>query len=187
MSRFTISHTSLAGLTVVQRKNSQDERGFLSKLFCVQELGSVGWEATIAQVNHTYTKSKGTVRGMHFQIAPYSERKLVSCIRGSVWDVAVDIRAGSSTFLKWHAEVLSADNLKALNIPQGFAHGFQALTDDAELIYMHTESYVPNSEAGMHPCDPLIQIHWPLPISQMSTRDDSHAKISDSFLGVLDS
>ena len=105
-----------------------DARGFLSRLFCAEELRAAGWTGPIAQINHTHTARKGTVRGMHFQYPPHAEMKLVSCLRGEVWDVAVDIRAGSQTFLRWHAEILSADNGRALLIPQGFAHGFQALT-----------------------------------------------------------
>ena len=128
MNRFRIQSTPLSGLQVITRQMLGDHRGFLSRLFCADELAQAGWTKPIAQINHTYTAKKGTVRGMHFQHPPHAEMKLVSCIRGEVWDVAVDLRANSPTFLHWHAEVLSADNHKALLIPEGFAHGFQTLS-----------------------------------------------------------
>ena len=127
MSRLAIQATPIAGLKIIQRTTISDTRGFLSRIFCADELASAGWVWPIAQINHTLTKIPGTVRGMHFQFPPRAEAKLVSCIRGAVWDVAVDIRRGSPTYLNWHAEELSAANQRALLIPPGFAHGFQTL------------------------------------------------------------
>lgn len=177
MRRFTVSNLPLAGLKLVERQRIGDSRGFLSRLFCAEELAAAGWVKPIAQINHTYTAMRGTVRGMHFQRPPHAEMKLVSCIRGEVWDVAVDVRAGSPTFLHWHAERLSADSGRALLIPEGFAHGFQTLTDDAELLYCHSAAYSAGDEAGLNPLDERLAITWPLPISELSARDAAHPLI----------
>ena len=131
-TRFDILNTSIAGLHLVQRKPIGDSRGYLERLFCAEELYNLIPGKNIKQVNHTLTKNVGTVRGMHFQRPPYAETKLVSCLRGEVFDVAVDLRHDSPTFLHWYGERLSAENHKTLVIPEGFAHGFQTLTDDCE-------------------------------------------------------
>jgi dTDP-4-dehydrorhamnose 3,5-epimerase len=161
-----------------------DDRGFLSRIFCAQELAPSGWDKPIAQINHTYTCTKGTVRGLHFQHQPYCEMKLVSVIRGEIWDVAVDLRKGSATFLQWHAEVLSAENGRAILIPEGFAHGFQSLTDDVELLYCHSVAYNPLAECGLHPSDTRLAIKWPLTISEISERDQNHSLIDRDFSGI---
>jgi dTDP-4-dehydrorhamnose 3,5-epimerase len=179
MSRFQIVDTPLGGLKVIQRTQSGDERGFLSRIFCASELASAGWRKPIAQINHTHTQGRGTVRGMHFQRGAHAEMKLVSCLRGAVWDVAVDLRADSPTFLWWHAEELSARNHRALLIPEGFAHGFQALEDDCELLYLHSTAYAPDAEVGINPQDPRLAIAWPLPVTQLSARDASHPMLND--------
>ena len=184
MSRFTLIETGIGGLRIVERQRLGDERGFLSRLFCAEELASAGWDKPVAQINHTWTQARGTVRGLHFQRPPHAEMKLVTCLRGAVWDVAVDLRAGSPTFLHWHAEELSADNAHALLIPQGFAHGFQALTPDAELLYCHSHPYTPAAEAGLHPQDARLAIAWPLPLAELSPRDAGHARLTDAFEGL---
>lgn len=174
MSSFIIHSTPLAKLRVVERQKLGDSRGFLSRLFCTEELQSAGWVAPVAQINHTLTQKRGTVRGMHFQNAPHAEAKLVSCIRGAVYDVAVDVRAGSPTFLQWYGQELSASNCMALLIPEGFAHGFQALEDDCELLYLHSTAYAPAAEAALNALDPRLAITWPLPITERSMRDTQH-------------
>lgn len=184
MNRFSVSELPLRGLNLIERQRLGDSRGFLSRIFCAEELATVGWCKPIAQINHTYTASRGTVRGMHFQRPPHPEMKLVSCIHGEVWDVAVDVRADSPTFLHWQAERLSADNGQALLIPEGFAHGFQTLTDDVELLYCHSAVYNSNAEAGLNPQDARLAITWPLPISELSTRDADHPPIESEFEGV---
>ncbi len=184
MSRFTITDLPLAGLKRVQRQRLGDNRGFLARLFCAEELATAGWAKPIVQINHTYTAKQGTVRGMHFQRPPHAEMKLVSCIRGEVWDVAVDLRVGSPTYLHWHAERLSAQNGCALLIPEGFAHGFQALTDDVELLYCHSAAYAVQAEGGLNPNDPRLGIAWPLAIAELSARDAGHALITADFEGV---
>ena len=141
-------------------------------------MAHAGWRKPIAQINHTFTQRQGTVRGMHFQRAPHAEMKLVNCIRGTVFDVAVDLRASSETFLRWHAEELTPDNGRSLLIPEGFAHGFQALSDDCELVYLHSAAYAPGAEAGVNPLDPRLGVCWPLPITEMSTRDAGHPMLN---------
>lgn len=184
MNRFTIADTPLGGLKTVQRQRLEDSRGFLTRIFCAEEMRNAGWDHPIAQINHTYTARKGTVRGMHYQIPPHAEVKLITCIRGEVWDVAVDIRRDSPTFLHWHAESLSAANGKAMLVPEGFAHGFQSLTDDAELLYCHSAAYAAQAEAGLSPTDPLLEIDWPLPIVEMSARDSQHPPLDRRFTGI---
>ena len=148
MSRFTITKLPLVDLKIIECKRLVDSRGFLARLFCAEVLFALGWLKPIAQINHTYTARRGTLRGMHYQQPPCAEMKLVSCLQGEVWDVAIDLRAGSPTFLQWHAEVLSADNNRAMLIPEGFAHGFQTLTDDVQLLYCHSAPHSPDTEVA---------------------------------------
>jgi dTDP-4-dehydrorhamnose 3,5-epimerase len=184
VSRFTIRDTPIADLKLVERQQLGDSRGFLSRLFCADELAVAGWHKPIIQINQTFTQKQGTMRGMHFQRPPHAEMKLVTCLRGAVWDVAVDLRAGSPTFLQWHAEELSAANHRALLIPDGFAHGFQSLSGDCELIYLHSEAYAPEAEAGLNPQDPMLSISWPLAISELSARDAQYPMLDHQFKGV---
>jgi dTDP-4-dehydrorhamnose 3,5-epimerase len=184
MSRFLIKDTALQGLKAIERTCVGDDRGYLSRLFCSAELHSAGWQFPIAQINHTFTRKRGLVRGMHYQNFPDSEDKLVTCIRGEIWDVAVDLRAGSSTFLRWYGRQLSKDNQTALLIPKGFAHGFQALSDEVEMIYLHSKPYVADSDAGIQPIDPTIGICWPLPIAKLSAKDSNYPLIYPEFEGV---
>ena len=143
--RFDILRTKLPGLELIQRRPIEDGRGFLERLFCADELGPLLAGKAIVQINRTSTSRRGTVRGLHFQYPPYAETKLISCLQGEVFDVAVDLRRGSPTFLSWHGEILSAANHRTLLIPEGFAHGFQTATDDCELLYLHTAPYRPAS------------------------------------------
>jgi len=184
MARFTVTPTSLAGVVIVERQRIGDARGFLSRIFCVDELRAAGFVLPVVQINHTMTETAGTLRGLHFQHPPHAEDKLVTCLRGRVFDVAVDLRAGSPTFLGWHAEEISADNGRALLIPQGCAHGFQTLEDGCELLYLHSRAYAPDAEAGLSPLDPSLGIAWPLPVTTISARDDGHPVIQEDFTGV---
>lgn len=162
-----------------------DQRGFLERMFCREELESIVGGRTIAQINRTLTYAAGTVRGMHYQYPPYAETKIVSCTKGEVYDVAVDLRRGSGTFLRWHAEVLSENNNKTFVIPEGFAHGFQTLTDNCEMIYFHTAPYSSKAEGVVNVIDPRVAIHWPLPISGQSPRDLSAPLLTEEFGGVI--
>lgn len=184
MGRFDFLPTSISGLTLVQRKRYEDERGFLSRFYCAREFEMAGMRKAISQINHTLTHRAGAVRGMHYQTPPHAELKVVSCLHGEIFDVAVDLRQGSPTFLKWHAEVLSAKNQRSMLIPEGFAHGFQALGDDCEIIYLHTASYEQSAEAALNPLDSRLEIGWPMPITEMSVRDRNHPMVAADFEGV---
>jgi dTDP-4-dehydrorhamnose 3,5-epimerase len=184
VSRLQIEDTPLAGLKRVRRMPLGDARGFLVRLFCADELKGAGWSAPLAQVNQTRTLQRGSVRGLHFQHPPHAEKKLVHCLRGEVFDVAVDLRRGSPTFLRWHGERLSGDNGTALLIPEGFAHGLQTLTGDVDMLYCHSAAYVAAAEGGIHPREPRVGIEWPLPIGALSPRDDGHAFLDAGFAGI---
>lgn len=183
-SRFETTETPLRGLRLLQRRPLGDQRGYLERVFCATELRPLLDGRSIAQINHTLTSARGTVRGMHFQFPPFTETKLVSCLHGEVFDVAVDLRTGSETFLHWHAEILSGDNYRTLLIPDGFAHGFQTLTEDCEMLYLHTAEYRAEAEGGIDALDPRVGIAWPLPLAERSTRDAGHPPLSDDFAGV---
>lgn len=184
MTRLTVNDLPLRGLKRVERQRLGDARGFLARVFCADELALAGWHSPVAQINHSFTAARGTVRGMHFQRPPQAEMKLVSCLRGEVWDVAVDLRIDSPTYLKWHAERLSAENNRALLIPEGFAHGFQTLSDNVELLYCHSAAYAPDAEDGLNPRDPHLAIAWPLPVTELSTRDAALPSLSAAFQGI---
>ncbi|MFZ3115593.1 MAG: dTDP-4-dehydrorhamnose 3,5-epimerase [Syntrophales bacterium] len=183
-NRFNFHPTPLDGVWVVQRRSVEDPRGFFCRFFCAEEFQAIGFKKPIAQINHTLTVKKGAIRGLHFQYPPYSEGKVVSCLRGEVYDVAVDIRKGSPTFLQWHGEILSAANQRSLLIPEGFAHGFQALTENCELLYLHSEVFCPQTEGAFHVADPRIGIVWPVTITELSERDRNHSFIDFDFKGM---
>jgi dTDP-4-dehydrorhamnose 3,5-epimerase len=182
--RFDIVETPLRGVVVLQRKPIGDSRGYLERLFCTTELAPLLDGKSVVQMNRTLTAKRGTVRGLHFQRPPHAETKLVTCLRGEVFDVAVDLREGSPTFLQWHAELLTGTNHKTLLIPEGFAHGFQCLSDDCEMLYLHTAAYAPGAESGVSVEDPKIGIRWPEPVTEMSPRDAAHPPLSEAFRGV---
>ncbi|MGB5832920.1 MAG: dTDP-4-dehydrorhamnose 3,5-epimerase family protein, partial [Thiohalocapsa sp.] len=181
MCRFSLQPAPLKGLSVLQRHLIRDQRGSLDRLLCLDELKPLLGERTIVQVNYTVTAKSGTIRGMHFQYPPHAEMKLVTCLHGEIFDVAVDLRTGSPTFLNWHGEHLSANSHRTLAIPEGFAHGFQTLTDHCELLYLHTAAYQPDAEGGLDALDPVLAIRWPLPVSERSARDQAHAPITAAF------
>ena len=170
-SRFTFTPTALQGLLAVERQRLADRRGFLSRMYCAQEFSALGFAEPVAQINMTLTRQRGAVRGLHFQHPPYAEDKLVSCIHGMIFDVAVDLRSESKTFLKWHGEILSAENCKSLLIPKGFAHGFQTLLDNTEVCYQMSASYAPDCARGIRWNDPRLGIEWPLSDRIQSQRD----------------
>ena len=184
MARFQFETTPLPGLLLVRRDAAVDARGFLSRLFCADEFAAAGWRRPIAQINHTSTRTAATVRGLHFQYPPHTEAKLVTCVRGSVFDVAVDVRRDSPTWLHWHAAILSEANACSFLIPEGFAHGFQALQGDCEMIYLHTAAYSREAEGALNATDPRLAIAWPLPIGERSERDAAHPLIDATFEGV---
>jgi dTDP-4-dehydrorhamnose 3,5-epimerase len=182
---FDVIDTPIPGLKIIQRESFHDDRGFLTRLYCDDNFKLIGIDKPIRQINQTNTKKKGTLRGMHFQRPPFAEIKLVSCIRGKIFDVAVDLRKNSPTFLKWHGEVLSQTNQRSFLIPEGFAHGFQALTDNCELIYLHTAPYSREFEDALNLMDKKLDITWPLKIFNLSKRDQSHPIIKNDFEGII--
>lgn len=184
MARFDFTPTPLSGLTLVQRKVNEDPRGFLSRFFCADEFREAGMDLPIAQINHTLTRSKGAVRGFHFQYPPHAETKLVSCLQGEIFDVAVDLRRESPTFLHWHGVTLSGRNRQSLLIPQGYAHGFQTLQEDCELIYLHSAAFHPSAEGAVNVVDPALRVVWPLAIAELSERDRHHKMIEPNFQGI---
>jgi len=184
MTELRLLELPLPGLFSLQHKVHEDERGRFARLFCEGTLAAFGQTFHIRQINHSRTAKKGSVRGLHFQKPPHAEAKLITCLRGAVWDVAVDIREGSPTFLRWHAEHLEAGDGRSLLLPPGFAHGFQALNDDAELLYLHSADYAPEHEGGLAAEDPRLAIDWPLPVKNLSARDAAHPRLDDSFQGV---
>jgi dTDP-4-dehydrorhamnose 3,5-epimerase len=173
--------TFISNLIVVETSPVKDSRGAFARFYCESDLRELIGERRILQINHSLTSNIGAVRGMHFQAPPYAEMKLVRCLRGRVWDVAVDLRAGSPTFLKWHAEELSPNNARMMVIPEGFAHGFQAIEPESELLYLHTSFYNPTAERGLRHDDPLLGIKFPLAVTQLSDRDSEHPLIESNF------
>jgi len=163
--------TPLAGAYVVELERLQDERGFFARSFCQEEFRRHGLKPAIAQCNVSWNRRRGTLRGLHFQAAPHEEAKVVRCTRGAIWDVIVDLRKGSATARRWHAVELTADNRRALYIPAGFAHGFQTLAEDSEVLYQMSEFYHPESARGVRWDDPTLAIPWPLKDPVMSPRD----------------
>lgn len=184
MARFTIYDTPLSPLKIIERTVIEDSRGYLERLYCADELRPIFGDRRIVQITHTMTLARGTVRGMHFQRAPHCELKVVSCLRGEVFDVAVDLRRTSPTFLKWHGERLSERNRRSLVVPEGFAHGFQALDDACEIIYFHTAMHNEAAEDGLNPLDERVAIAWPEPVAGLSSRDAGFSGVTTDFSGV---
>jgi dTDP-4-dehydrorhamnose 3,5-epimerase len=184
MQRFTLIETPIQGLMVIERHPIRDSRGYLERLYCTGELEPVLGSRRIVQINRTLTTRSGSVRGMHLQYPPHAETKVVSCLQGEIFDVAVDLRQGSPTLLHWHAVRLSADNHRMLMIPEGFAHGFQTLCDDCELLYLHTAAYQPAAEGGIDALDPRLGIAWPLSVTDRSERDRGLPAVTNTFVGI---
>jgi dTDP-4-dehydrorhamnose 3,5-epimerase len=176
--------TGLAGVFVVESQAVSDQRGFFMRLFCGNELESILAGRQIVQINQSITKSVGAVRGMHIQNPPHAEMKFVRCLRGKAWDVAVDLRMDSPTFLKWYAVELTPGNSRMLVIPEGCAHGYQCLEENSELLYLHTAPYTPAAEGGVPYNDPKLDIRWPLPATDVSVRDLALLPIAPDFFGI---
>ncbi len=176
--------TPIAGAYVIDLECFEDERGIFTRTFCQKEFEAVGFHKQIVQINHSATIQKGTIRGIHYQLPPACETKIVRCIQGKVFDVMVDLRKNSATFMQWYGVELSKDNQRMAFIPDGFAHGFQALTGNSELIYLSSEFYNLEYERGLRFNDPALAIEWPLPVTVISTKDKKHPFIDHNFKGV---
>jgi len=181
MGCLTIIQTPLAGLHVVQTRPVGDQRGSFARLFCAVELAPLGLPGPIAQINHSFTAAAGTVRGLHFQRPPKAEAKLIRCLKGRVLDVAWTCAPARPRTSNGDAVELTPENHLAFYLPQGFAHGFQTLTPDCELLYLHTECYSPEHEGGLRHDDPALGISWPLPAAGLSERDRAHPLVSQGF------
>jgi dTDP-4-dehydrorhamnose 3,5-epimerase len=179
-----ISESRIPGVWIAESNSHQDHRGAFSRLFCSREEQPFLGGRSIVQINHSMTSSIGAVRGMHFQHPPDAEMKIVRCIRGRVFDVAVDLRKDSPTFLKWTSVELTPANRLAFIIPEGCAHGFQVLEEHSELLYLHTAFYSPTLEGAVRFDDPKIAINWPLQPTDLSARDLGHPYLDESFEGL---
>lgn len=174
----------IAGAAIAETKPHADHRGVFGRFFCREELGLVFGKREIVNVNFSRTSKAGSIRGLHFQHPPKAEMKLVRCLRGAVFDVIVDLRAGSPTFLQWHGEILSAENLRMMILPEGVAHGFQTMENDTEMLYLHTEFFSPAHDSGVRYDDPKIGIDWPLPVAQLSDKDTNYPLMTENFKGL---
>jgi dTDP-4-dehydrorhamnose 3,5-epimerase len=165
------TETPLAGAFVIALEPREDERGFFARAFCQNELAEHGLPNEIVQANLSFNHKRGTLRGMHMQVPPHGEDKMVRCIAGAIWDAIVDLRPGSPTYLKWFGVELSAANRLMLYVPKGFAHGYQSLTDGSEVLYMVTQFYTPGAERGLRWNDPAFGIPWPVSDPILSPKD----------------
>jgi dTDP-4-dehydrorhamnose 3,5-epimerase len=170
--------TSIDGALVIRPERIEDERGFFARTFCVRELAEHGIDPTVVQRSVSYNRRRGTLRGMHYQIAPHGENKLVSCMRGSVHDVIIDLRPGSVSYRRWFGVDLTADGFETLFIPKGCAHGFITLTDDALVHYELSEFYHPESARGVRYDDPAFGVEWPMAPVVINARDAGYALVS---------
>ncbi|BFU93480.1 MAG: dTDP-4-dehydrorhamnose 3,5-epimerase [Nitrospira sp.] len=178
------AETSLPGSYVVEVEKHEDERGFFARSWCVREFAAKGLDPHLVQCNVSFNKLKGTLRGLHYQIPPHAEVKLVRCTKGSLFDVIVDLRKDSPTFLKWFAIELTATNHRMLYIPKLFAHGFQTLEDDTEISYQMSEFYEPAASKGIRWNDPSLGINWPEADKTMSQKDQSYPDLEAGHIGL---
>ena len=176
--------TALVGCYIIDMTPIEDSRGWFSRVFCKQEFAQAGIDIDPVQINHSFNTQVGTLRGMHYQLPPFSEGKLIRCIAGAVQDIAVDIRAESATFLQYVAVELSATNRKMIYIPPGFAHGFITLQANTELLYHHSQYYTPGVEAGINHADHYLNIKWTKEIEVISERDKKLPMLAPSFKGI---
>lgn len=165
--------THLAGVRLIDMDPRGDERGFFSRTMCAEEFAKEGMIDRYPQINTSYSARRGTLRGLHFQYAPYAEAKLVKCIHGAIWDVIVDLRGASPTYLQHEGVELTSENRRQIYVPPGFAHAFLTLTDDAEVIYPVSTSYTASAEGGLRYDDPLLGIEWPTNVTTVSAKDRS--------------
>jgi dTDP-4-dehydrorhamnose 3,5-epimerase len=184
MSRFEFEKTHIDGLYVISPKPIKDDRGYFERFFCKEDFSDIGLDKEIVQINHSFSKGKGTIRGLHYQLSPCAETKIVRCLRGNIYDIAVDIRKDSPTFLQWFGIELSEDNGQYLYIPEGFAHGFQSLSEECEIIYLVTNNYSSDKERGLSVFDEKINIKWPIECTNISSKDENTLQINNDFKGI---
>lgn len=178
-----LQETKLKGSYLIDLNKNEDPSGFLNKIFCQKNLSSLLKGKSIHQVNRTFSRKKSLVRGLHFQKPPHAEIKIVYCIKEKVWDLAVDLRKGSPTFLHYHSVNLTEDNFQCFFILEEFVLDFQTLTPNCEILYFHTEDYNIESEVVINSIDPCISINWPKIITERSERDNKNPMLDKNFLG----
>ncbi len=174
--------TFLKGAFVLEVQKLNDDRGFFGRSWCKNEMEERGLNGNVVQTNTSFSSKKGTLRGMHYQKHPYEETKLIRCTKGAIYDVIVDLRKESPTYLCWFGIELTADNYKMLYVPEKFAHGFITLKDDSEVTYQVTQFYTPGAESGIRFNDPLINIDWPAPVTVISEKDKAHPDFEEILL-----
>jgi dTDP-4-dehydrorhamnose 3,5-epimerase len=176
--------TKIKGVYEIECSAFSDERGGFYRIIDKEDFAQINFTKEFVQVNRSGNFKKGTLRGMHFQLPPFSETKVIQCIKGKVFDVAVDLRKNSPTFLHWISMELSEENRKIILIPEGCAHGFQTLEDNSEILYLHTQSYKPDFQSAIRFDEPLVNIQWKIPVSVISERDKNHPLLDKSFKGL---
>ena len=176
--------TPLEGAYLINLEKYEDERGFFARVFCESEFQEMGLSSRFIQVNNSLTGSKGTIRGMHYQLEPSAEVKIVRCIRGSLYDAIIDLRPDSSSFGKWFGSELSAENRQMMYVPKGVAHGFLTLEDNTETFYFASNSYSPDLERGIRFDDPYFGVEWPIPVTESSQKDKSFPAFDPEWHGV---
>ncbi|MFM7471813.1 MAG: dTDP-4-dehydrorhamnose 3,5-epimerase [Nodosilinea sp. LVE1205-7] len=172
------TESPLAGAYVIDVDKKADNRGFFARTFCAEEFNNLGIKSQVAQINICYSSTQGTLRGLHYQVPPACETKLIRCTRGAIYDVIIDLRPDSPTYLKYFGVELSADNHRALYVPEMFANGYQTLTPEAEIVYVVSEFYAPGCERGLRYDDPTFNIQWPLSVNLISQKDSEWAIFS---------
>lgn len=186
MKKLIIKPLRLSGTYIIETIPFEDERGMFARFFCQKEMKELMLQKQIVNANFSRNNKRGAVRGLHYQLSPYAEMKMPRCIKGRVLDIFIDVRRNSSTFLQWDSVELSAENMKMLVIPEGFAHGFQSLEDNSEIIYLTTQFFSRENERALNIKDPRLDIKLPLKISDISERDRSHPFIEDiNFEGII--
>lgn len=178
------TETKIAGAFIIDLEEKSDDRGFFARTFCAQEFENHGLKPTVAQCNLSFNHQKGTLRGMHYQLLPAAETKLIRCTQGAIYDVIVDMRPNSPTYLSHIGVELTSENRRALYVPEMFAHGYQTLTDSAEVVYQVSEFYTPGYERGLRYNDPLLEINWPLEVTIISEKDQNWELLESVLVGV---
>lgn len=185
MDRFIVEKTSIEGVYVVEPQKIVDQRGFYERYFCCDEFKEIGFIDNVKQINHSMTKEKGVVRGFHYQQPPFCEMKLVRCLKGSIFDVALDVRKDSPTFLEHVSVELSEENSKYLLIPEGVAHAFQTLEPFSEILYIVNKKYAPNSDVALNPLDPKLKVNWPVDVNRELSKETNINYIDNTFEGII--
>jgi dTDP-4-dehydrorhamnose 3,5-epimerase len=176
------TETKLKGAFIIEIQKLEDERGFFGRAWCQKEFEDHGLNPNICQINTSYTKNKGTIRGLHYQVNPYQETKFIRCTRGRIFDLIIDLRHDSPTFMQWIGNELSSDNYKMVYVPENFAHGILTLEDNSEIYYPVTQFYTPGSERGIRWNDPAFNIKWPIEVEIVSEKDNSHPDFDISHI-----